>query len=59
MPMRNTLQSDARMSDDTRSALDRRPITPATRELHSTIIRLLKGIISAWEKWLQQQETHP
>jgi hypothetical protein len=32
-------------------------MTPATRELHSTIIRLLKGILSAWERWLNQQET--
>lgn len=34
----------------------KRTITPATRELHATIIRLCKGIISAWERWLQQQE---
>lgn len=31
-------------------------MTPATRELHATIIRLLKGVISAWERWLQKQE---
>lgn len=31
-------------------------MTPATKELQATIIRLLKGIISAWERWLQQQE---
>lgn len=31
-------------------------MTPATRELHATIIRLLKGVLSAWERWLQQQE---
>lgn len=30
-------------------------MTPATRELHATIIRLLKGVITAWERWLQQQ----
>jgi hypothetical protein len=30
-------------------------MTPATRELHQTIIRLLKGVISAWEKWLKAQ----
>lgn len=41
------------MNDTTKSP---RTITPATKELHSTIIRLLKGIISAWERWLQQQE---
>ena len=32
-------------------------MTPATRELHATIIRLLKGILSAWEHWLKQQST--
>lgn len=53
--MNSTSQSGAQMSD-TRSALSRRTMTPATRELHSTIIRLLKGIITAWERWLQQQE---
>lgn len=30
-------------------------MSPHTRELHETIIRLLKGILSAWEKWLQKQ----
>jgi hypothetical protein len=30
-------------------------MNPATRELHQTIIRLLKGVISAWEKWLKSQ----
>lgn len=30
-------------------------MNPATRELHETIIRLLKGAVSAWEKWLKQQ----
>lgn len=30
-------------------------MTPATRELHETIIRLLKGVLSAWEKWLKSQ----
>lgn len=30
-------------------------MNPHTRELHETIIRLLKGILSAWEKWLQKQ----
>lgn len=24
----------------------------ATKELHSSLIRLAKGAISAWEKWL-------
>lgn len=41
---------------DARSVLSRRTMTPATRELHVTIIRLLKGIITAWERWLQHQE---
>lgn len=27
----------------------------ATLELHRTLIRLLKGVITAWEKWLEQQ----
>lgn len=26
-----------------------------TREFHETIIRLLKGCLSAWEKWLKAQ----
>ena len=30
-------------------------MTPATKELHATLIRLLKGCISAWERWLNQQ----
>ena len=32
-------------------------MSPATRELHQTIIRLLKGVLSAWEKWLKAQPT--
>ena len=31
-------------------------MTANTRELHETIIRLLKGVLSAWEKWLSKQE---
>lgn len=31
-------------------------MTPATKELHTSIIRLLKGVIHAWERWLAQQE---
>lgn len=27
----------------------------ATRELHETVIRLLKGVLTAWEKWLSKQ----
>jgi hypothetical protein len=26
----------------------------ATRELHEALIRLAKGMISAWEKWLSR-----
>lgn len=28
---------------------------PETKELHETVIRLCKGILSAWEKWLSKQ----
>jgi hypothetical protein len=54
--MNSMLQSDVPMSDSPTSALQRRTMTPATREFHATVIRLLKGIITAWERWLQQQE---
>ena len=30
-------------------------MTPATRELHKTVIRLLKGVLTAWEEWLEKQ----
>lgn len=30
-------------------------MTSATRELHLALIRLLKGCIGAWERWLEQQ----
>lgn len=30
-------------------------MSPATKELHETVIRLLKGVLSAWEKWLSKQ----
>ena len=26
---------------------------PATRKLHETLIRLVKGMITAWEQWLK------
>ena len=29
-------------------------MTPETKELHQTLIRLLKGAITAWEKWLSK-----
>jgi hypothetical protein len=31
-------------------------MTPATLQLHETLIRLLKGVISALEKWLETQK---
>ena len=30
-------------------------MNPITKELHETLIRLIKGCISAWEKWLKAQ----
>lgn len=30
-------------------------MNPATKELHQTLIRLAKGVISAWEKWIEKQ----
>ncbi len=29
---------------------------PATRVLHETLIRLFKGMIKAWETWLEKQD---
>lgn len=29
---------------------------PATKRLHEALIRLAKGMISAWEKWIQESE---
>lgn len=29
---------------------------PATRALHEALIRCAKGMITAWERWLEQQE---
>jgi len=31
-------------------------VTPATITFHETLIRLMKGVISAWEKWLETQK---
>ena len=28
-------------------------MSPATVKLHETLIRLVKGMISAWEEWLK------
>ena len=30
-------------------------MNPVTKELHTTLLRLLKGCLSAWEKWLAKQ----
>lgn len=32
-----------------------RPLSPATVRLHRTLIRLLKGCLTAWEKWLDEE----
>lgn len=54
MLMSNTSPSGGR--DEASQGKDDILMTPATKELHATIIRLLKGVLSAWERWLQQQE---
>jgi hypothetical protein len=30
-------------------------MTPATKKLNETLIRLIKGMISAWEEWVRAQ----
>lgn len=30
-------------------------MNPSTKEFHQTLIRLLKGAVTAWEKWLDKQ----
>lgn len=30
-------------------------MSPITKELHETLIRLLKGCLAAWEKWVSKQ----
>lgn len=30
-------------------------MSDSTRALHEALIRLCKGVITAWEKWLSQQ----
>ena len=30
---------------------------PSTRRLHETLIRLAKGMLTAWENWLKETET--
>lgn len=32
-------------------------MSPSTRKLHESLIRLAKGMIKAWEEWLQSH--HP
>jgi len=34
------------------------PMSTATTELHRTLIRLAKGAITAWEKWLESRASH-
>lgn len=34
---------------------DRRKLSAPTRMLHETLIRLAKGVIIAWERWLHEQ----
>lgn len=31
-------------------------MSPATVKLHETLIRLLKGVTTAWEEWLKSQK---
>lgn len=33
---------------------DRGTLSAPTRMLHETLIRLAKGVIIAWERWLQE-----
>lgn len=30
-------------------------MTPSTLKLHQHLIRALRGMLNAWEKWLQEQ----
>jgi hypothetical protein len=32
-------------------------VTPATQRLHESLIRLFKGVITAWEEWLKAHKT--
>ena len=32
-------------------------MNPATKELHETVIRLLKGVLTAREKWLSNRNS--
>ncbi len=34
-------------------------MSPATKALHETLIRLAKGAITAWEQWLHKQQQLP
>lgn len=31
-------------------------MSAASKKLHAALIRLAKGVISAWEDWLKEQE---
>lgn len=33
-------------------------MTPATKRLHEQLIRLVKGMVKAWEEWLVEQQAH-
>ena len=33
-------------------------MTTSTRRLHEQLIRLVKGILKAWEEWLMEQQAH-
>jgi hypothetical protein len=34
-------------------------VSPETLELHRTLLRLLKGILSAYERWIRAKEGSP
>ena len=34
-------------------------MSPTTKTLHETLIRLAKGAITAWEQWLHKQTQQP
>lgn len=33
-------------------------MSPSTAKLHETMIRLVRGIVNAWEAWLREQTKH-
>ena len=34
-------------------------LSPVTMKLHESLIRLFKGVISAWEEWLKSHKSTP